>query len=164
MKALRTSLSALLILLLLGCGNGNSKAGDSSTPENNSENTTESTTSEPEEVDPMTLKGIGPVENVELGEVDQALAEEGKTIFKDKCTACHKPNKKYIGPAPAGILDRRTPEWVMNMILNPTEMIQKDPVGKKLLAEANGAVMANQNLTREQARAVLEYFRTIESE
>ena len=45
-------------------------------------------------------------------------------------------------------------------ILNPEEMIQRDPIAIKLLAEANGAPMANQNLTEEEARALLEYFRT----
>lgn len=160
MKALPIMLSALLTFLLTGCGNGGPNPGTSTEPENQAAEQAAA----PQEVDPMTSKGIGPVKNIELAAIDKALVEEGKTIFEEKCTACHKPTKKYIGPAPAGILDRRTPEWVMNMILNPTEMIQKDPVAKKLLAEANGAIMADQNLTREQARAVLEYFRTIESE
>jgi len=48
----------------------------------------------------------------------------------------------------------------MNMILNPDEMVQKDPIAKALLAEYLSP-MANQNLTEEQARAVLEYFRTL---
>ena len=94
--------------------------------------------------------------------VDQALAEKGKELFKINCTACHKPTKKFIGPAPKGILERRAPEWVMNMILNPEEMIANDPIAKQLLLEANGAPMANQHLNEEQARAILEYFRTIE--
>ena len=50
----------------------------------------------------------------------------------------------------------------MNMILNPEEMIANDPIAKQLLVEANGAPMANQHLTEEQARAILEYFHTIE--
>ena len=49
----------------------------------------------------------------------------------------------------------------MNMILNPEEMVQKDPLAKELLIEFNGSPMANQNLTQEEARAVLEYFRTL---
>jgi len=48
----------------------------------------------------------------------------------------------------------------MNMILNPEEMIQKDPIAKQLLVEANGAPMANQNITEPEARQLLEYFRT----
>jgi hypothetical protein len=30
-----------------------------------------------------------------------------------------------------------------------------------MIVENNGAIMANQNLTEEEARAVLEYFRTL---
>ncbi|WOK05998.1 c-type cytochrome [Imperialibacter roseus] len=111
--------------------------------------------------DPLKNKGVGPVKSVTLGEIDQALADAGKAIFDANCTACHKVDKKFIGPSPKDILSRRSPEWVMNMILNPEVMIQEDPIAKQLLAEANGAPMANQNLTEEQARQVLEYFRTL---
>ena len=89
------------------------------------------------------------------------MVTKGADVFKRMCTACHKPNKKFIGPSPQNILERRTPEWVMNMILNPEEMIQKDPLAKELLVEFNGSPMANQNLSEEDARAVLEYFRTL---
>ena len=47
------------------------------------------------------------------------------------------------------------------MILNPNEMVQKDPLAKDLLIEFNGSPMADQSLTQEDARAVLEYFRTL---
>lgn len=107
-------------------------------------------------------KGIGPVKSLILNkEIDQDLVLKGKTIFAKMCTACHKVNKKFIGPSPKGILERRSPEWIMNMILNPAEMVQKDPLAKQLLIEFNGSPMANQNLSEEEARAVLEYFRTL---
>ena len=89
------------------------------------------------------------------------MAKKGEEAYVIKCSACHKATKKYIGPAPLGVLERRTPEWVMNMILNPEEMIAKDPIAKQLLIEYNGAPMANQNLTEEEARSILEYFRTL---
>ena len=112
--------------------------------------------------DPMKNKGIGPISSVTLAaEPDADMALLGKDVYDKMCTACHKPDKNFIGPAPKGILERRSPEWVMNMILNPEEMINKDPIAKKLLMEFNGAPMANQNLTEEQARQVLEYFRTL---
>jgi cytochrome c len=111
--------------------------------------------------DPLTNKGIGPVKELVLGELNPEKAAQGEEIYKKMCSACHKPTEKFIGPAPKGILDRRSPEWVMNMILNPEEMIKSDPIAKQLLIEANLAPMANQHLTEEQARAVLEYFRTI---
>jgi mono/diheme cytochrome c family protein len=111
--------------------------------------------------DPMNNKGIGPVKELVLTELDPALAAEGEEVFKKMCSACHKPTEKFIGPAPKGILERRSPEWIMNMILNPEEMVKYDAVAKQLLIEANLAPMANQHLSEQQARAVLEYFRTI---
>ena len=110
----------------------------------------------------LSNKGIGPVKSITLGaDIDQAMAAKGGEVFKSKCTACHKIGKKFIGPAPNGIFERRSPEWIMNMILNPDEMVKKDPDAKALLMEYNGSPMANQNLTEEEARNVLEYFRTL---
>ena len=65
-----------------------------------------------------------------------------------------------IGPAMVGLDQVRTPEWLMNMILNPEEMIKKDPIAKALLEEM-GSIMLDQNLTETQAREILEYIRTI---
>lgn len=105
-------------------------------------------------------KGLGSITKVELGDLDSDLAKKGEEIYSLKCTACHAPDKDKLGPAPTGILERRTPEWIMNMILNPEEMAMKDPIGRGLLMKYN-TVMANQGLTEEDARAVLEYFRTL---
>lgn len=108
-------------------------------------------------------KGVGPVQSLTLDpEIDQELAAEGKTVYDQMCLACHRIGKKFIGPAPNNILERRSPEWVMNMILNPEVMVKEDPLAKDLLIEFNGSPMANQGLTEAQARAVLEYFRTLE--
>jgi len=104
--------------------------------------------------------GIGPVSSLTLGAINQAMADQGAVIFKAKCSSCHKPTKKYVGPAPLGIFDRRNPEWIMNMILDPEGMVANDPVAKELLTRYL-APMANQNLTEDEARAVLEYFRTL---
>jgi cytochrome c553 len=110
----------------------------------------------------LSNKGLGPITSVSLdAEINQAMATKGAEVFKKMCTACHRADKKFIGPAPTGILERRTPEWVMNMILNPEEMVKNDPLAKELLMEFNGSPMANQNLTEEEARSVLEYFRTL---
>jgi len=113
------------------------------------------------DVDPMTNLGIGPVKAIEFGELDQAMADEGKKLYDAKCTACHNIKTKMIGPPQAGVLDRRTPEWVMNMIINPTEMIKKDPTARKLLKEFNNVPMTEQGVTEEDARKILEYFRTM---
>ena len=108
-------------------------------------------------------KGIGPVTSVEVGAaVDAAMASEGEKLFEAKCTACHKvTDEKYVGPGLKGVTQRRKPEWIMNMILNPTEMTQKDPTAKELLA-THLTQMTNQNVTQEDARKLLEYLRKID--
>ncbi len=106
---------------------------------------------------------MGPITSVDLNaEINPELATQGEAVYNQMCLACHRVGQKFIGPAPNGILERRTPEWVMNMILNPEVMVKEDPLAKDLLMEFNGSPMANQGLTREQARAILEYFRTLE--
>lgn len=138
-------------LLLLGCGGGGGDAAPPAPP--------------PAAADELTAfqleHGIGPItEPMTLpAEIDHELAEEGEEIFAQKCSACHKMAEKYIGPELGTVLDRRTPAFVMNMILNPQEMIEKHPVVKQMLAETM-SFMANQGLTREDARAVVEYIRT----
>jgi cytochrome c len=104
-------------------------------------------------------KGIGPAESVSLGAIDEALAERGEEIFTMKCTACHKLDERYVGPPLNDVLDRRTPEYVMNMMLNPAEMLEKHPEAKAMLAQYL-TPMPNQSLTEDDARAVLEYLRT----
>ena len=104
--------------------------------------------------------GIGPVkEPIQLGAIDKAMAATGETVFETKCSACHKMDTLYIGPALGDVTTRRSGAFVMNMILNPQEMVERHPVAKQLLAERM-TFMANQNLTLEEARAVLEYLRT----
>jgi len=107
-------------------------------------------------------KGIGPVKNVEIPEtIDRKLAVKGKEIFDVQCVACHSPTETLIGPPPKGVLDIRTPEWVMNMIINPEEMLEKDPLAKELLEEFHNMPMTNQGINEEEARALVEYFRTL---
>ena len=137
------------------CGGDKAKQEVAKEPENKEV----AKTKELEKIDPMKDKGVGPIKSITLGEIDNALAEKGKGIFKTKCTACHKINKRFVGPALKGVTKKQTPEWIMNMILNPEVMVVENAKARELLMEFS-APMANQNLTEEEARAVLEYFRT----
>ncbi|MCK5443931.1 MAG: cytochrome c [Maribacter sp.] len=107
-------------------------------------------------------KGVGPITSVEFGEtVDADLAAKGEKTFNTICMACHMAEQRMIGPALKGVYERRSPEWVMNMILNPDRMLKEDPIAQALLKEYNNAIMLNQNLSEEDARAVAEYLRTM---
>lgn len=106
-------------------------------------------------------KGVGEVTNVKLDEVvNDQLALEGESLFTQKCMICHKVDERFIGPPLGKVLNRRTPEWVMNMMLNPDIMIKEDSLAKAVFMEYNGSPMANQGLTYQEARKILEYLRT----
>jgi mono/diheme cytochrome c family protein len=152
---LKLILVALVLVVVASCG-GNNKKEKSVTPV---KEVTKEVTKEVKSANPMDDKGVGPIKSVTLGEIDEALAAKGHEIFKAKCTACHKIKKRYIGPALKGVTQRQSPEWIMNMILNPEKMIAENETAKELLKEFS-APMANQHLTEDEARAVLEYFRT----
>ncbi len=154
-----------ITVLFLGCGEKEKKKKEGFTYEKIQTNTKQSNntvkTLASEKVD-LKNKGIGPISELKLPEdINQNLAKNGEAIFKKMCTACHRPDKKFIGPAPKGILKTRTPEWIMNMILNPEEMLRKDPLAKELLAEFNYAPMIKQDISESDARAILEYYRTL---
>lgn len=163
MKRFLKSISLIAAtLLLFACGNSEKQEEDDVQIGNRTESSQGETAAN---FDPMTNKGIGPVKSVDVGEdIDTDLAARGADLFKNMCSACHKMEKKFVGPAVAGVTERRTHEWIMNMILNPEQMIKEDPIAKKLLIESNMAVMANQNLEEDEARAILEYFRQYDLE
>lgn len=156
LRLLKLIILALSVLIFNSCGGESTDelSGDSRSSQTSEQGLTEF------EVE----HGIGPVtEVVELRELDPELAAQGKEVYEAKCTACHKPTERYIGPASNDILDRRSPTYIMNMIMNPDEMTKKHPEAKKMMQEYMSP-MPYQNVTVEQARAIVEYFRTLEDQ
>lgn len=110
----------------------------------------------------MDNKGVGPIKNMTFADdINAEMAAAGEAKFQAICTACHMAEQRMIGPALKGVYERRSPEWVMNMILNPDGMLKEDPIAKALLKEYNNAIMLNQNLNEEEARNLAEYLRTL---
>lgn len=137
----------IAFVLLIGCSQNGETENDVS---ENEEQEQELTEFEMEH-------GIGPVdEEITIKEIDEELAQKGMEVFDMKCGACHKMDERYVGPPLGGVMNARTPAYVMNMILNPEEMLEKHPIAKSLATEYPTA-MTDQQLSREQARAVVEY-------
>lgn len=168
MKLIFKSALLLISMLVISCGGKEEKKKEGFSVERQKSQTEQpkteadiKDTKASERID-LANKGVGPITEVILkDEIDQEMAAKGEEVYNQMCLACHRIGQKFIGPAPNQILDRRSPEWVMNMILNPEGMVKEDPLAKDLLVEFNGSPMANQGLTEEQARAVLEFFRTL---
>jgi mono/diheme cytochrome c family protein len=106
--------------------------------------------------------GIGPVDSLAFEEgIDSLMVQRGKTAFEKQCIYCHKESEDFIGPPMKGIFEKRTPAWTMNMILNPEEMVIRDPMARQLYEDYNYSPMQKQVMDVEEARAMLEYFRTL---
>nr|WP_315396565.1 cytochrome c [uncultured Sphingobacterium sp.] len=128
----------------------------------------ESETEEKTTVTPITdflkqgNKGIGSITSFEHKPFDQKLADEGNKLFIVKCTMCHEIKEDKIGPALYGVTKKRTPEWMMNMILNPDKMLAEDP-DAQLLSKSYVGTMTALGLQTQEAVAILEYLRQEDS-
>jgi mono/diheme cytochrome c family protein len=144
-------LAIFTMLLLISCGSDDSK--------------TEQKQPNPDGLtDFEMVNGIGPVkEKIELGQINMDMAAKGEEIFNIKCAACHKLDERFVGPPQRYTADRRSPEYILNMIMNPDEMTRRHPTGKEMLTEYL-APMTNMNLKMEEARQVLEYLRSVTKE
>lgn len=115
----------------------------------------------PDDAGAPTAADIGPVQEVNVdASVDEALAARGQELFDVRCKTCHRLGERYVGPDLTHTAAQRDPVYIMNMILVPEKMLQQHPTAKALLAEY-GTMMTNQNLSEDEARALLEYLRQV---
>ena len=149
------SCSLLMGAFIFACTTGNNETKTEGTQEQESPEMTKE-----ERKEEFGGKGIGVVKDVPLEEtIDQEMVEKGKAIYEMKCASCHKLNdERVVGPGFSGITNRRTPEWIMNMITNVDVMLADDPQAQKLLEECL-VRMPNQNVSVGDARDILEFMR-----
>ena len=99
------------------------------------------------------------IQHVDVGStIDPVMVKAGTDIFDVKCTACHKLDERYVGPALGKVTQRRPPEYIMNMILDTETMINNDDTVQCLL-QTYLLKMPNQSVDEKDARNVLEFLR-----
>lgn len=106
-------------------------------------------------------RGIGPVKNVELGPLDKKMVDVGKSLFNNKCTVCHDMDQLKVGPPLKNVTKDRTPEFIMNLLLNSVQMQNENTTVKNLLKKYNNIPMPDPGITQKQARSILEYLRSV---
>jgi mono/diheme cytochrome c family protein len=155
MKKIAVIASIALVSFLSACGGEEKKDTSNASAEE-----PKSMVEDAPSYDPKRGTGKWNAENVILGEsINQEWATSGENIASTKCTSCHKlTDEKLVGPGWAGVTKRRAPEWIMNFITNPDEMIDKDPEAQAML-ELCLVRMPNQNLSDGEARNILEFMR-----
>ena len=92
--------------------------------------------------------------------LNQEWVKTGKSTYDLKCQSCHKlTDERLVGPGWAGVTKRREPHWIMNMITNVDMMLETDPEAQKLLEQCL-VRMPNQNITKDDARQIVEFMRS----
>ena len=54
--------------------------------------------------------------------VDAAQQKEGRKLFKSQCAACHKLDKKFVGPALGNIAEKREADWLAAWIKDKVKL------------------------------------------
>ena len=109
--------------------------------------------------------GIGPFKQAVLvsANTDEDMVIKGKALFRQRCIFCHKVDSVMYAPSLRYVADRRSPTFILNILLNPEEMTEKHPLAKQLSILANNK-MRFQNLEEADARSVLDYLRELNQE
>ena len=85
--------------------------------------------------------------------------DKGKSLFNMNCAACHKLNKRAVGPALAGVSQKYEKEWLYSWIKNSMAMVKSGDVqAVAIYEEYNKSVMtAFPQLSNEDIDNILAY-------
>lgn len=87
---------------------------------------------------------------------------KGEQLFRTRCTSCHtitgKEPADALGPDLIGVTKQRDPEWLLNWLRAPDQMLaDEDPLAMALLEKYNGLPMPNLRLNRKEVDDLLDY-------
>lgn len=89
-----------------------------------------------------------------------APSEEGKTIFAARCAACHNVNKVLVGPALAGVDQRRSIDWIVKFVHSPQTIIKSgDAYAAALLNKYKVQMPDHADLTEDNIKSIVEYIK-----
>ena len=90
---------------------------------------------------------------------DDPAVAAGKSLFNANCAACHKLNKKAVGPALRGVSQKYDREWLYAWIKNSSAMIKSgDAQAVAIWEEYNKSVMtAFPQLSNEDIDNIIAY-------
>lgn len=89
-------------------------------------------------------------------------AEDGKAIFALRCATCHNINKAVLGPALAGIDERRSMDWIVSFVQSSQTLIKSgDQQAVEVFAKFNSIPMPDHNdLTSQNIKDIVSYIKS----
>ena len=106
-------------------------------------------------------KGTGPFQNVTLAPPDKDKIKTGLSVFTNKCLLCHELDANKVGPPLRNATKTYSPEFILNMIVNPVEMQKSNATVKELFKKYNNVPMPDQKISQQDALAIYEYLRSV---
>jgi len=112
-----------------------------------------------QDIDDIIAYTSGKPKKVIVASNDNAKYQKGKSLFQANCAACHKLDKKLIGPALLNVADKRSKEWLHAWIKDNNALrATGDADAKAIFKEFNGMPMTPfPQLSAEDIDAILFY-------
>lgn len=86
--------------------------------------------------------------------------EDGKTLFRNNCKACHNIDRNLVGPALKDIHTKRDSVWLYAFIKSSQTLINSgDEAANDIFMEFNQVMMPDQNLSNSQIASILDYIK-----
>jgi len=88
--------------------------------------------------------------------------DEGKALFTSRCASCHNVNKIVVGPALAGVSERRTEDWIIHFVHSSQSVIKGgDQKAIELYEKFNKVPMPDHlDLSAESIKDILAYIKS----
>ena len=91
---------------------------------------------------------------------DPDIIAAGETLFSNYCKVCHAVEKQVIGPALAGVYERREIPWIISFVQNSQKVIQGgDPYAVQLYEKFNKTQMPSHDLSADEIRSIMSFIR-----
>ena len=89
-------------------------------------------------------------------------AQDGESIFKTTCAACHKvTSQRLVGPGLANIHEKRTKEWFKKFVKSSQSLIKSgDADALKVFEDNNRIIMPDQALSDSELDALFNYIKS----
>jgi mono/diheme cytochrome c family protein len=88
----------------------------------------------------------------------------GDALFKSNCAQCHAVNDVVVGPALAGIGQRRSEKWLLNWVKNSSKVVATgDDYAVKLFNQYGKQQMPSFQLSDQEVKQIMAYIKVYEN-